>query len=36
MSSDLRFYRSLIVRRMPLMVTVLVLCSAIGVGLAMT
>ena len=36
MSSDLRFYRSLIVRRMPLMVTVFVLCSAIGVGLAMT
>ena len=36
MNSDLRFYRSLVFRRMPLMVTVFVLCSAIGVGLAMT
>ena len=36
MNSDLRFYRSLIFRRLPLMVTVFALCSAIGVGLAMT
>ncbi len=36
MSSDIAFYRSLIFRRMPLMMTVFVLCSAIGFGLAMT
>ncbi len=36
MSSDIAFYRSLLVRRMPLMVTIFVLCSAIGFGLAMT
>lgn len=36
MNSDFVFYRSLLIRRLPLMVTIFVLCSAIGFGLAMT
>lgn len=35
MTSDFRFYRSLFVKRMPLMATIFVLCSAIGIGLAL-
>jgi len=35
MTSDIRFYKSLFLKRLPMMVTIFVLCSAIGVGLAM-
>jgi len=34
MTSDIRFYKTLFVKRIPLMATIFVLCSAIGVGLA--
>ncbi|NNL17818.1 MAG: lipopolysaccharide biosynthesis, partial [Boseongicola sp.] len=35
MTSDFRFYRALFVKRLPLMATIFVLCSAIGIGLAL-
>ncbi|SMX23450.1 GumC family protein [Boseongicola aestuarii] len=34
MTSDFGFYKSLFVKRIPMMATIFVLCSAIGVGLA--
>ncbi len=36
MNSDIRFYWSLFLKRLPLMAVVFVMCSALGVGLAMT
>ncbi len=35
MTSDIRFYIALFMKRLPMMATIFVLCSAIGVGLAM-
>ena len=34
MNSDFVFYRSLFLKRIPMMATIFVLCSAMGVGLA--
>lgn len=36
MNSEMRFYWALFLKRIPLMATIFVLCSAIGIGLAMT
>lgn len=35
MTSDLGFYKSLFLKRLPMMATIFVLCSAIGIGLAL-
>ena len=35
MMSDITFYKALFMKRLPMMATIFVLCSAIGVGLAM-
>ncbi|MGI9390952.1 MAG: GumC family protein [Boseongicola sp.] len=36
MNSDIRFYWGLFLRRLPVMATIFVVCSAIGIGLALT
>jgi len=36
MNSDIRFYWGLFLRRLPIMASIFVLCSAIGIGLALT
>ena len=36
MNSDIRFYWTLFLRRLPAMAVIFVLCSAIGVGLSLT
>lgn len=36
MNSDIRFYWGLFLRRLPVMASIFVLCSAIGIGLALT